>query len=326
MVLRAASSSDCRRPQACSECFEFLSPESRDGLLGHGVLCGGDPFLIKFFFWLTTTSILLVSAIWITGIVLFSKFEIDKVVHLFANEEQVKASIVTAYDQVHEYDVTAGVGQFDGLYIPRYMEMLKNISDGYRPQIVPFSVLSTVYSLVENPMYATNTAPLGCDGCDSYLLTGGVFLATPWMPTDYDAYPLVNIERIQAIQLEYNGWMSQADGFRNEDCDTYGSKGFLIGMKMCIADSRAYPGSIIAGTYLPQQNTVQLINKTNAAGAGTHLLTCNPDGTSPHKLGYSGRFPIRYMTYLEQGYMFAQMVRTEANVTDRYLDQTLLQR
>lgn len=185
--------------------------------------------------------------------------KINKCLDLFANEQPVKASIVTAYDQVHEYNVTAGVGQFDGSYIPRYMEMLKNLSDGYRPQIVPFSVLSTVYSLVGNPMYGTNTAPLECDGCDSYLLTGGVFLATPWMPTGYDAYPLVNIDRIQAIQLEFKGWMSEEDGFRNEDCDIYGSKGFLIGIKMCIANSKTYPGSIIAGTYLPQQHTCQWI-------------------------------------------------------------------
>ncbi|ORY14471.1 hypothetical protein BCR34DRAFT_560515, partial [Clohesyomyces aquaticus] len=180
----------------------------------------------------------LVTAIWVAGIVLF-----------------IKASVITAYDPVFEYDVTAGVGQFDGSYISKSMENLKNVSPGYPFQIVPFSVIATVYSLVSNSMLAINAAPINCDGCDSYLLTGGVMSATPWVPTGYDAYPLVNIERIPASHIQFRGGMSQEDAFRNEDCDVYGSGGFLIGIKMCVAKSRAFPGSIAAGVFVCTNGT-----------------------------------------------------------------------
>ncbi|KAF2464221.1 uncharacterized protein BDR25DRAFT_159442, partial [Lindgomyces ingoldianus] len=182
--------------------------------------------------------VILVTAIWVAGVVLF-----------------VKASVITAYDPVFEYDVTAGVGQFDGSYIPRFMEKVKNISPEYPHQIVPFSVISTIYSLVGNSMYATNAPPLDCDGCDSYLLTGGVFLATPWIPIGYDSYPLVNIEKVQASQIQFRGGMHETDAFRNEDCDVYGSEGFLIGIKMCVSKSKMFPGSITAGVYVCANGT-----------------------------------------------------------------------
>jgi hypothetical protein len=163
------------------------------------------------------------------------------------DEIPVKTSVVVAYDSVTEYNVTAGVGQFNGTYIPRSIEQFHNITPEYPYQIVPFSAISSVYSLVGNSIYTTNARPISCDSCDSYLLTGGVIMATPWIPSGYEAYPLVNIDKLPAIQVQFKRTMNDTETFQDDDCDVFGRTGFLIGIKMCVAKSKTLPGSMIAG-------------------------------------------------------------------------------
>lgn len=165
-----------------------------------------------------------------------------------ADKATVKTSVITAYDPVTEYNVTAGVGQFDGSYISRSIERFKNITPEYPYQIVPFSAVSSIYSLIGNSIYTTNAPPLDCDGCDSYLLTGGVIMTTPWIPAGFDAYPLVEIETLPAIQVQFRRAIDEKDRFQDADCDVFGRKGYLIGIKMCVAESKVLAGSLAAGT------------------------------------------------------------------------------
>ena len=72
-------------------------------------------------------------------------------------------------------------------------------------------------------------------------------MATPWIPSGYDTYPLVNIENVPAVQVQFKRTMNETEHFLKEDCDIFGRSGFLIGIKMCVAESQALPGSVIAG-------------------------------------------------------------------------------
>ncbi|KAF2470127.1 uncharacterized protein BDR25DRAFT_152192, partial [Lindgomyces ingoldianus] len=182
--------------------------------------------------------IILVTAIWVAGVVLF-----------------IKATVVTAYDPVFTYKVTAGVGQFNGSYVSRYLDMLKNVTAEYPYQIVPYSVLQGVSSLVGNSMHVINAPKIDCPECDSYLLTGGVIMTTPWYPTGYSSYPLVNIDKVPASQIQFRRGMNSTDSFQDEDCDIYGSKSFLIGIKVCVSKSKSYPGSIVAGVFVCANGT-----------------------------------------------------------------------
>ncbi|KAF2267579.1 hypothetical protein CC78DRAFT_591957 [Lojkania enalia] len=181
---------------------------------------------------------LLVTAIWTAGVVLF-----------------IRASVVIAYDSGFTYDVTAGVGQFNASLLGPFFSMLKNIVPEYSHQIVPSTILSTTYSLIGNSMHVTNTQSVDCDDCDSYLLNGGVVSTTPWFPEGYNEYPLANIEDVPTTQVQFRRWMSEEDGFTDENCSTYGAEGFLIGMKVCVSNSNAYPGSITAGLYICPNGT-----------------------------------------------------------------------
>lgn len=73
-------------------------------------------------------------------------------------------------------------------------------------------------------------------------------MVTPWLPNGYDGYPLISIEKLPATQIQFQNSIEETDGFRNSDCDVFGRKSFLIGIKMCVAESKANPGSMIAGT------------------------------------------------------------------------------
>lgn len=81
-------------------------------------------------------------------------------------------------------------------------------------------------------------------------------MATPWIPTGFDEYPLVSIESIPASQIQFRRNISATDDFGDGDCDVFGREGYLIGIKMCVAASKTLPGSIIAGTYtkFPNEN------------------------------------------------------------------------
>ncbi|KAK3339693.1 hypothetical protein B0T25DRAFT_361876 [Lasiosphaeria hispida] len=97
----------------------------------------------------------------------------------------VKTSRVTVHDTVLTYNVTAGIGPFNASYIDPFFEMLKSISPGHPYQVLPDSASALAYSLVVSPTKASASSPVWCSLdhiCDSYFLSGGLVMTTPWLP------------------------------------------------------------------------------------------------------------------------------------------------
>ncbi|KAF2005758.1 hypothetical protein P154DRAFT_551439 [Amniculicola lignicola CBS 123094] len=182
--------------------------------------------------------LVLVAAIWVPGIILF-----------------VRANVVTAYETAMTYDVTAGVGQFKGEYVQSYTNALQAIVPEYNFTVVPSSILKTAYSLAGNSMHLVTSKPVHCDGCDSYLMTGGMLSTTPWPPQGHDGYSMINLKNVPASQIEFRRGIAAEDAFTDEDCSQYGDKSFLIGIKVCVAKSKSYPGFLAAGLFVCPRGT-----------------------------------------------------------------------
>jgi hypothetical protein len=103
------------------------------------------------------------------------------------------------------------------------------------------------YNLVVNSMHSTAVDPIRChgDGCNSYLLTGGLLMTTPWTPEAFPTYPLVKIQSVPAVQLEFKN--SPESIFASNDCLIYGSENILIGIRMCLKANNTEPSSLTAG-------------------------------------------------------------------------------
>ena len=130
--------------------------------------------------------------------------------------------------------------------------MLRNLDPGYKLQIVPYSILGIVYSLVVNPMHTLVSPPISCSGgdCDSYLLTGGLVMTTPWPPTNFTEHPVVEVYNATAIQIDFERGFRPGDSFLDAaDCSVFGAEGFLIGIELCVAESQVARGSYIAGGF-----------------------------------------------------------------------------
>jgi hypothetical protein len=128
--------------------------------------------------------------------------------------------------------------------------MLRNLDPQYKYTVVPYSILAIVYNLVVNPMHSLVSSPVRCNrgACDSYLLTGGLVMTTPWPPTNLTQYPVVEVYNAPATQIDFERGLDQGDAFSNAtDCSVFGAEGFLIGIKLCVAWSRVAPDSLIAG-------------------------------------------------------------------------------
>ncbi|EEP79552.1 predicted protein [Uncinocarpus reesii 1704] len=164
---------------------------------------------------------------------------------LFAN-----TLLVTGYDAVYTYDVTAGVGQFNGSFVTPYIQKLQNLSPEYPYRVVPYTALSTVYSLIVNPMHSSISRPIACDDadCDSYLLSGGLIMTTPWPPTSHPSDPVIQIYDVQSAQMEFRRNIEEGDGFVDGDCTVFGDEISVIGIRLCLANSRKNSGSVIAGS------------------------------------------------------------------------------
>lgn len=77
-------------------------------------------------------------------------------------------------------------------------------------------------------MYSTSTIPLACkddlhNNCFSYLLTGGIATATPWVPLDHRSYPFIRIKNVPTIQLEFQDTYEKE--FAEQDCDLFEGPG-----------------------------------------------------------------------------------------------------
>jgi hypothetical protein len=163
----------------------------------------------------------------------------------------VRTSLSVAYDPVFSYNVTAGVGDFNGSYVRPYLDKLQNLEPDYHRTIVPYNMLAMVYNLVGNSMQAIVAPPISeacaSASCESFLFTGGLILTTPWQPGGYPDYPLTKIENVPAVQIEYRNDPSDSYIFADDDCNVYGADDFLIGIRFCVSKNPAASGSYLAG-------------------------------------------------------------------------------
>jgi hypothetical protein len=111
------------------------------------------------------------------------------------------------------------------------------------------------YTLVGNSKQASIAGAIdkSCEStdspCDSYLFTGGLSMTTPWAPTDYSPYPLINIYNLPATQIEFKRVVSNSHVFSDSECAVYGSDGTLVGVRFCISEDPQIYGSYLAGEY-----------------------------------------------------------------------------
>lgn len=157
------------------------------------------------------------------------------------------------YDTAITYNVTAGVGTFNASYVAPFLDYLQLISPGYNYRVLPYNYYAVVFNLVIDPTYSGPSSPVNYFGDDfSYLLTGGLQMATPWTPSGYEDYPLVKIEHIPSVQLDFSSF--ETDVFHNDDCSVYGQDTTAIGVRLCVTGN-VQTGIIYAGMYTCQNGT-----------------------------------------------------------------------
>jgi hypothetical protein len=117
-------------------------------------------------------------------------------------------------------------------------------------KILPFSTQTQACNVIANPTYSTAQSPIGCSGslCQSYLLSGGLVLTTPWPPTNHAGSPAVVVENVVAQQIDFQQNVGPEASFEEADCSTYSDNGTtLIAMKVCVAPSRVAQNSLATG-------------------------------------------------------------------------------
>ena len=166
----------------------------------------------------------------------------------------VDTSLVTVFDTIDTYNVTAGVGTFNSSLVEPFFRFLSSLAPQYEKSILPYTYYAAAYTLVLNPLISTISEPVTCLpglglGCVSYLLSGGLEMVAPWAPQAnlFRDYPMVKIERIPAVQLDFQGPV-QDSHFTDTECDIFGEPGVAIGIRFCLSEVPSLPGSLRAGT------------------------------------------------------------------------------
>jgi hypothetical protein len=114
--------------------------------------------------------------------------------------------------------------------------------------VVPYGLLAETYGYIKNSEFSIPAPPIHCQDstCESYLFPGGLQSTTPWPPTDHPDSPVVEIWNAPAVQIEFENHIDSSDQFLEQDCDVIGSPDVVVGIKVCIAQSQANHGSLIA--------------------------------------------------------------------------------
>ncbi|KAK0616412.1 hypothetical protein B0T14DRAFT_568017 [Immersiella caudata] len=147
-----------------------------------------------------------------------------------------RTSLITVFDTATVYDVTAGIGPFNGSYVLPFLAKWHDVDN---VTTVPYSYSSVVHNLITNTLFSTVGDPIQCQRsnrdleCASYILSGGLSMAAPWTPSGMPDYPLVRIPKVPAIQLEFQG-RSGLKSFATDDCTLFGSNDTLIAAEFCL--------------------------------------------------------------------------------------------
>ncbi|KAL4876794.1 hypothetical protein BJY04DRAFT_222803 [Aspergillus karnatakaensis] len=163
-------------------------------------------------------------------------------------------SIGITHTPVFSYPVTAGNGQFNGSTVRPYIELLQGRDQGYEYTIVPYWMQAVVNNLVTTPMHSAAGEPVPVAACaelhcNSYLLPGGVVGATPWPPTNYSSAPVIEIIDAPTFQIDFAPELN-GHSFSEDECSLYGANDTYVGIRFCLAESRAYNGSFAAGIFV----------------------------------------------------------------------------
>ncbi|KAK5468091.1 hypothetical protein LTS15_001064 [Exophiala xenobiotica] len=158
----------------------------------------------------------------------------------------VNTSLAVIYEPVFTYPVRAGIGKFNGTYVRSYIENFNKVNPDYRLQVVPYTDMSLVHDLVVNPIHSVISAPINCPSCDSYLLPGGLAIATPWPPTNYTQEPVIVIHSAMSTQIQFKEGLPLGDTFQEDDCNVFGDNQTIIGIRFCAARSKVEAGSFLA--------------------------------------------------------------------------------
>jgi hypothetical protein len=146
---------------------------------------------------------------------------------------------VTVFDTAESYNVTAGVGPFNASYIPGFLETLNSTAPEYPFSILPYTYYGMINNLISNPIISSAADTTAClddeEDCASYLLSGGVWQTAPWMPSTHPDYPLVKLDNVPTIQVDFRGKHGPR-AFRDEDCQLVGSPLALIGAEFCVRE------------------------------------------------------------------------------------------
>ncbi|KAK8099580.1 uncharacterized protein PG998_012821 [Apiospora kogelbergensis] len=145
-------------------------------------------------------------------------------------------SNVTIYETALNYNVTAGVGSFNGSYVHPFLDYLKSLAPDYPYTTLPYSYYTLAGSLVTYATLASVADLIYCrgDGCFSYLLSAGLELTLPRVPQGYSDYPLVRVVEIPTVQVEF-ALLGPHEQNTNHDCTVYGAAETSIGIELCLA-------------------------------------------------------------------------------------------
>ncbi|KAK3995014.1 hypothetical protein QBC44DRAFT_390303 [Cladorrhinum sp. PSN332] len=169
----------------------------------------------------------------------------------------LKTSEITVNDTIIIYDATAGVGLFEPSYVASYLEQLHSLVPEYPFQVLPYSASATAFNLVLNPLHSSGASAINCHddiSCNSYILTGGISLTTPWVPQFASSNDLIKLSNVPSIQLEFDSREEHYE-FLEADCSKYGADNILIGMMLCIRHDDEYPSSLVAGLFICPSGT-----------------------------------------------------------------------
>ncbi|KAK4445907.1 hypothetical protein QBC34DRAFT_306007 [Podospora aff. communis PSN243] len=179
-----------------------------------------------------------------------------------------RTSLVVVFDTTHSYPVTAGVGPFNASYVAPFFQALRDLAPSYEFNTLPYSYYGPVHDLVVNPYYTTTTEPVDCqaavkddgaDVCAAYILSGGLVLTTPWIPTGYPDHPQIVMENVPTIHAEFSA-LPAGKLFEEAECRLYGSNRTRIGVKFCLSQSE--PSRFDTGIFVCRDGVSKGVCKT----------------------------------------------------------------
>lgn len=155
------------------------------------------------------------------------------------------------YQSRHSYDAAAGVGTFDGSLVGSYIQNLQQMQPDYPLKIMPYSTQAIVYNLLTNSLYTVVHPPVKCtkSSCQSFLMSGGTMLTTPWIPPGYTDPDVVVVKNTMCRQFDFQKGNFAENAFEDADCELYSDNFTMIAMKFCVRRSSAGGNALAAGLF-----------------------------------------------------------------------------